>query len=124
MSKKQNIEEVFKQAHLAAKKQPEPVFSPGWQSRVMDDVRRTARLENAPVNDEVPLNLFAFRLGWAMLGFAFAVSAVFYAVGINTLDKMEKTGDSSLWECVDQGVNASGLNLIDKTDKVDGGSEK
>lgn len=124
MSKKQNIEEVFKVAHLAAKKQIEPVLSSGWQARVMDDVRRASRLAKAPVNDEAPLNVFAFRLGWAMLGFAFAVSAVFYTIGINAPDKTENAGDSSLWEIVDKGVNSYGLNLLDTTDKVDGGGVK
>ena len=124
MNKQQKIEEVFKVAHLAAKKQPDHEFSAGWEARLMDDVRRTARLSQTTMSDESPLNVFAFRLGWAMLGLAFAVSAVFYTIGINALNKTESAGNSSLWELVDQSVNAYDVSLFDEKRKSKEGDVK
>jgi len=121
---KQKIEAVFKKAHLAASKLQEPVFSTKWQSRVMDEVVRSARPAPVLRNDDVPLNAFAFRLGWAMLGLAFVVSVVFCVVGINTLHKTESGSKSSLWEFVDQSVNTYDVNLFDKTSKAKGSDVK
>jgi len=124
MSKQQKIEDVFKATHLAAKKRSDYEFSAGWESRLMDDVRRTARLSQTTMSDESPLNVFAFRLGWAMLGLAFAVSAVFYTIGINALNKTESAGNSSLWELVDQSVNAYDVSLFDEKRKSKEGDVK
>ncbi len=114
----QKIEEVFKAAHLDAAKRTEPVFSADWQSRLMREVKCTAWSARATRDNEAPLNLFAFRLGWGMLCFAFAVSAVFYMVGINSLNKTMESGiKSSLWEIVDQNMNTYDVNLFDETGK-------
>ncbi len=120
----QKIEEVFKEAHLAAAKRPGPVFSEKWQSRVMNKVIRSAKSTSVLRNNEAPLNAFAFRLGWAMLGLAFAVSVVFCVVGINTLYKTESGSKSSLWEFVDQSVNTYDVNLFDKTSNTKGSDVK
>ena len=121
---KKNIEKVFRESHLLSSKQPAPVFSSDWQSRIMGEVRRVSRSAHASRNDEAPLNLFAFRLGWGILCFAFAVSAVFYMVGINSLHKTQNTSESSLLELVDQSVNSYDVNLFDETGKVKEGDLK
>ena len=121
---KKNIEKVFRESHLLASKQSAPVFSSDWQSQIMGEVRRVSRSANAFRNDEAPQNLFAFRLGWGMLCFAFAISAVFYMVGINPLHETQKTSESSLLELVDQSVNSYDVNLFDETGKVKEGDLK
>ena len=116
---RQKIEEVFKAAHITAGKRPEPVFNPDWQSRVMSEVRCISWSARTPRNDDAPLNLFALRLGWAVLCFAFVVSAVFVTVGKNSLNKTAESGiTTSLWELVDQDVNTYDVNLFDETGKA------
>ena len=122
---KRNIEEVFKASHLAAAKRADPVFSAGWEAGVMNEIGyAAARPAHTSRSDEAPLNAFAFRLGWAMLGLAFAISAVFYFVGINSLYKTELGSKSSLWEFVDQNANVYDINLFDKTSKARGNDIK
>ena len=122
---KRNIEEVFKASHLAAAKRADPVFSAGWEAGVMSEIEyAAARPAHTSRSDEAPLNAFAFRLGWAMLGLAFAVSAVFYTIGINALNKTESAGNSSLWELVDQSVNAYDVSLFDEKRKSKEGDVK
>ena len=122
---RQKIEEVFKAAHIAAKKRPEPVFNTDWQSKVMSEVRCISWSARTPRNDDEPLNLFALRLGWAVLCFAFVVSAVFFTIGKNSLNKTAETGiKSSLWELVDQDVNTYDVHLFDETGKAKEGDVK
>ncbi len=121
----QKIEEVFKASHLAGENRPEPVFSADWQSRLMLEVKCTAWSARTLRDNESPLNIFAFRLGWAMLCFAFVVSAVFFTVGKNSLNKTAEVGiKSSLWEIVDQNVNVYDVNLFDETGKAKEGAVK
>ena len=120
-----NIEEVFKASHLAAAKRADPVFSTGWEARVMNEIGYAAASPaHTSRSDEAPLNAFAFRLGWAMLGLAFAISAVFYFAGINSLYKTDPGTKSSLWEFVDQNTSVYDINVFDKTSKARGNSIK
>ena len=121
MNKRQKIEAVFKAAYLSEARRVEPTFDDKWQSRLMGDIRRIARSTPALQNDEAPLNLFAFRLGWAMLGFAFAISSVIYIIGINSLNKTDTKNETSIWEIVDQSANAYDAALFNKLDNLDGG---
>ena len=122
---KRNIEEIFKASHFAAAKQADPVFSAGWETGVMSEIEYAAvRPAHTSRSDEAPLNAFAFRLGWAMLGFAFAISTIFYFVGINSLHTTELGSKSSLWEFVDQSANVYDINLFDKTSKAGGNDIK
>lgn len=112
---RKNIEDVFKTASLAGTEQSEPVFSAGWQGGVMSEVRRIARSSNVIRNEDAPLNLFALRMGWAMLGLALSISVVFYFVGMHSLKNTRSASSSSLWEFVDQSVNSYDVILFDKT---------
>ncbi|MEI8244305.1 MAG: hypothetical protein WCI51_00660 [Lentisphaerota bacterium] len=121
---KRNIEEVFKAYRLESAKCADPVFSAGWEARVMNEIGYAATRTALYRSDDVPLNAFAFRLGWAMLGLAFAISAVFYFAGINSLYKTDRGSKSSLWEFVDQSANVYDISLFDKTGKAGGNDIK
>ena len=119
MNNTQKIEEIFKSAHLAAKQCPAPILGTDWQTRLMNEIRIVARSEQVTENNDSVLNLFAFRLGWAMLVFAFAVSPIFYFIGINSLNKTEGVVETSLWELVNQSANIGDSIFLDETYSIE-----
>ena len=122
MNKTQKFEEIFKSAHLAAKQCPAPIFSTNWENRLMNEIRIVARSQQATENNDTALNVFAFRLGWAMLVFAFAISPVLYFLGINSLSSLNKTEsvtNSSLWELVDQNTNIEDISFLNETSSTE-----
>lgn len=118
------IDKLFKAAHFAAANNNAPVFSAEWQSRLMNEIGYLGRLSSSSRNDETSLNIFAFRLGWAMLGFAFTAVALLYFTGIAPLYKVPESNRTSLLEMVDQSVNVYDVNFFDKTSGAGKGDEK
>ena len=122
MKNNQKIEEIFKSAHLAGTKCPAPVLGTDWQKRLMNEIRIVARSQQVAENNDATLNVFAFRLGWAMLIFAFAVSPILYMIGtnsINSLNKTESVAETSLWEMVDHSTNIDDSTFLNETSSIE-----
>ena len=54
-----------------------------------------------------------------MLVFAFAVSPIFYFIGINSLNKTEGVVETSLWELVNQSANIGDSIFLDETYSIE-----
>jgi len=98
---KRKNEELFKASHLSRNESAPHSFGADWQSNVMAEVRKAAQVEMTNRDADAPLQVFAFRVGWAALGVAFAASMLCLAIGTSLASK--GTGsEPSLWTIIDR----------------------
>ena len=118
---KRKIEEVFKAAHLFRKERAPHSFGSDWQSNVMAEVRKAAQVEMTNRDADAPLQVFAFRVGWAALGVAFAASMLCLAIGTSLASKEGAGSEPSLWAIIDRDATygMSQFNTSEKRESED-----